>query len=369
MKRKNKLHGGTSFPISYRKTLFVSLLICLFISLNITAKTNEIVNEYQVKMKHEIAQLESQWNLLCSEADDFALTIQSNENAYVLFNELMDRINDKKDPLNNLERYKSIFSLGGETTLTIYNAAYNMYRKSNKMHSKPIFEFLINSNNVNKFTVGNSYYFLGRIYDCVIKNKDRAFKNYMMTHKFSACLVFTANSYFLAADILADMDETDNALALLAVDVPTFAYKSKKCLRHLKSTYLCMSKNDITNAMRHLQVVYFTDTNKNDEVWKILTHFPKGSKGLWNTVLTNQWSEKFELETIGRGISSPYFTPADDLFFDALAHDWPKIEDVSDVIRNNRTLSNNIFPQKRRKINKQRKYNQKRRRKKPNIKL
>ena len=130
-----------------------------------------------------------------------------------------------------------------------------------------------------------------------------------------------------------------------------------------------MNKNDITNAMRHLQVVYFTDTNKNDEVWEILTHFPKGSKGLWNTVLTNQWSEKFELETIGRGISSPYFTPDDDLFFDALAHDWPKIEDVSDVIRNNRTLSNNIFPQKRRKINIQRKHNPQKRRKKQNIKL
>jgi len=339
------------------------LIICLFLSLNIVAKTNGIINEYQIQMNRDVAQLESQWNLLCSEADDFALTIQSNENAYVLFSELMNRINDTKDSLNNLERFKSIFSLGGETTLTIYNAAYKMYRSNNKLRSKPLFEFLINSNNVNKFTVGNSYYFLGRIYDCIIKNKDEAFENYLMTHKFSACLVFTANSYILAADILANISEIDNALALLAVDVPTFDYKNVKISRHLTSTYLCLDKNDITNAMRHLQVVYFTDTNKNDEVWEILTRFPKGSKGLWNVVLTNQWSEKYVIETINKGLSCPYVTPDDDLFFDAVTHNWPKIEDVSEIIFTNRTLSNNIFPQKRRKIKKQRNINPNRRKK------
>ena len=335
----------------------------------ILKEKKRIAREYQIQPDGEVAELQSQWDKLCETTNNFAAEIQNYGKAYDLFNELIGRINNKNDSLDNLEKYKPIFLLGGEEPLAIYNKAYLMYRKGSKMRPKPIFEFLTNSYNINKFTIGNSYYFLGRIYDRIIKNKTLAFKNYLMTHKLSACLVFTANSYILAADILADMDETDNALALLAVDVPTYNDKSKKCLRHLKSTYLCMNKNDITNAMRHLQVVYFTDTNKNDEVWEILTHFPKGSKGLWNTVLTNQWSEKFELETIGRGISSPYFTPDDDLFFDALAHDWPKIEDVSDVIRNNRTLSNNIFPQKRREINKQRKYNPKKRREKPNIKL
>ena len=340
-------------------------IICLFLSLNIVAKTNGIINEYQIQMNREVAELESQWNSLCSEADDFALTIQSNENAYVLFSELMNRINDKKDYLylNNLEKYKPIFELGGGEPLTIYNAAYKMYRSNNKLRSKPLFEFLINSNNVNKFTIGNSYYFLGRIYDRVIKDKNLAFNNYMMTHKFSACLVFTANSYILAADILADMSEIDNALALLAVDVPTFDYKNVKVSRHLTSTYLCLAKNDITNAMRHLQIVYFTDTNKSEKVWEILTKFPPGSKGLWNVVLTNQWSEKYVIETINKGISSPYITPNDDLFFDASTHNWPQIEDVSEIIFTNRTLSNNIFPQKRRKIKEQRKFNPNRRKK------
>ena len=147
----------------------------------------------------------------------------------------------------------------------------------------------------------------------------------MMTHKYPACLVFTANSYIFAADILGDMCEIDNSLALLAVDVPTYNYENVKCLRHLKSAYLCLDKNDITNAMRHLQVVYFTDTNKNDEVWQILKRFPKDSKTLWNVVLTNQWSEKFVVQTIQKGISGPYVTPGDDLFFDAVTHDWPQI--------------------------------------------
>jgi len=337
------------------------LFIIMFTGV-ILAETNKNANEYKRQMKREVAQLQSQWDILCAEADAFASEIHNNENAYDLFNELMKRINDAKDPLDNLERYDPIFSLGGKEPLTIYNAAYNMYRRNNTIRTKPIFEFLTNSNNVNKFTIGNSYYFLGRIYDRIIKNKNLAFKNYMMTHKFSSCLVFTANSYILAADILADMSEIDNALALLAVDVPTFDYKNVKMSRHLTSTYLCLSKNDITNAMRHLQVVYFSDTNKNDEVWGILTRFPKGSKGLWNVVLTNQWNEKFELKTIGRGINSLCITPDDDLFFDAVTHNWPKIEDVSGIIFTNRTLSNNIFPQKRRKI-KKRKFNTKRRKK------
>ena len=266
MKQKNKIHGGTSpcpenfgSPMSYSKTLFVSSLICLFLSLNIIGKTNEIDNDYQLQMNREVAQLESQWDSLCVEADNFASMIQSNEIAHVLFNELMDRINDKKDMFNNLEKYKPVFSLGGEPPLTIYNAAYNMYYRKNELRAGNLFLFLISDKNQNKFTVGNSYYWLGKICYEVYKDNETAFKYYMMVHKYPACLVYTANAYVFAAKILNRMGQSDNTLALLAVDVPVYKFKQKLMQRHIMSYSICKNKNDITNAVRHLQTAYLVE--------------------------------------------------------------------------------------------------------------
>jgi hypothetical protein len=322
-------------------------LMLFFVTATTLAKTNEIVNDYRLQMKREVAELESQWDILCADTEVFASTILSNENAYILFNELMNRINDTKDPFNNLEKYVSIFSLGGEEPLTIYNAAYKMYYRKNDLRAGDLFYFLISDKNPNKFTIGNSYYWLGKICQNEYKDNETAFKYYMMVHKYPACLVYTANAYVFAADILNKMGQADNALALLAVDVPVFTFRQKLIQRHIKSYSICKNRNDITNAVRHLQTVYLINTNIISTIKILLNTFPEWCEKYFRDSLTNLWCENDVLYTINKGISNPYETPDDNLFFDAVTHKWPAVYDVSKIILTNRTLSNNIFPQER----------------------
>ena len=333
---------------TFEKNLIL-LIICLFLSLNIVAKTNEIINDYQLQMNHEVAKLESQWDILCADdVDNFASIIKSNENAYVLFNELMNRINDEKDTLANLEKYKPIFILGGEEPLKIYNAAYEMHYRKHQLRAGNLFLFLISDKNLNKFTIGNSYYWLGKISYEEYKDNEMAFKYYMMVHKYPACLVYIANAYVFAAEILNQLRQADNALALLAVDVPVFTYRQKLIQRHIKSYSICKNKNDITNALRHLQTAYLVDTNIINTIKVILKTVPKWCEKYFQDTLTNYWSETDAMNAINNGISNPDETPDDVLFFDAITHRWPPIYDVSKIILTNRTLSNNIFPQERR---------------------
>jgi len=167
-------------------------------------------------------------------------------------------------------------------------------------------------------------------------------------YKYSACLIFTANAYVFAAEILVKSGQADNALALLAIDVPVYKFKQKLMQRHIKSYSICKNKNDITNAVRHLQTAYLADTNIINTVKVILKTFPKWCEKYFKDTLTNYWCEEDILNIISRGISNPHETPDDDLFFDAATHKWPAVYEVSKIILTNRTLSNNIFPQERR---------------------
>ena len=356
--------------VSLYAAFSIFITFCLLITLNasgIKQQADYTIEDYLINydslnqtydlMVQQKSTLNSQWDILCDEANKIPASISENKASYVLLDELLNRVKNKRDTLDNLGKYKQIFNIGGSAALTIYITAYDMYYQKNDFRAVNLFLFLINDKNVNKFTVGNSYYWLAVIFNDDLKNEEMAFKYYMMVHKYPACLVFTANSYIKAADILVNMFQIENPLALLAVDVPTYNYENVKCLRHLISANLCFNKRDYTNAVRHLQVVFFTNTNEMQRVQRSLKRCPN-SKALWNTLLTNRWNENFMIKTIQNGISSPEETPDDDLFFDAITHDWPQIEKVSDTIFTNRTLSNNIFPQKRRKITKRRKTNQ-----------
>jgi len=232
-------------------------------------------------MNREVAQLESQWDSLCVEADNFASMIQNSENANILFDELMDRTKNKSDMLNGLEKYEPIFSLGGGAALTLYNVAYNMYYRKHELRAGNLFLFLLSDKNLNKFTVGNSYYWLGSISYKEYKDNEMGFKYFLKVHKFPACLVFTANAYVFAAEILVKSGQADNALALLAVDVPVYKFKQKLMQRHIMSYSICKNKNDITNAVRHLQTAYLTDTNIINTVKVILQTFPKWCEKYW----------------------------------------------------------------------------------------
>jgi len=326
-------------------------LISAFAASNIFSSTNNIYSDYQKKIDEIKNTFAAQWDILTKEADNVAASIKnSKKNQFLLLDELMQRIKNKNDPFDDLEKYKSV-TLDSASAHLIYNTAYDMYYRKHELRAGNLFLFLISDKNPNRFTIGNSYYWLAVILNDDLKDEKTAFKYYMMVHKYPACLVFTANSYIKAADILINMFQIENPLALLAIDVPTYNYKKIKCLRHLISANLCFNKSDYTNAVRHLQVVYFTNTNEMQRVQRSLKRCPN-NKALWNTLLTNRWNENFMIKTIQNGISSPEETPDDDLFFDAITHDWPTVENVSDVILKNRTLSNNIFPQKRKKIDK-----------------
>ncbi len=346
--------------------LIVSI-ISIVKSLNINASTNtlnfstdyplekEIINydslnnTYELLLK-EKSVFDSQWDILCDRANKIPASISENKDAYILLDELIKRTKNKTDPLNNLKKYEPIFSLGGAAPLTIYGIAYNMYYRSNDFRSVKLFLFLISEDNPNKFTVGNSYYWLGKFCMNELKDKSTAFKYFMTVHKYPACLVFTANSYIFASEILVEMRQQENANALLAIDVPTYDFDSIKEYRHLLSygnaRFIC----DYTNAIRHYQVACIYNTNNISSVETMLKSMPSWCREYWNVAISNPWSEIDVMLTINKGLSNPRETPDDDLFFDALAHEWPSVENVPSLILTNRLLSNNIFPQKRKII-------------------
>ena len=75
----------------------------------------------------------------------------------------------------------------------------------------------------------------------------------LQSHKYPACLVYIAWSYFDAAKMLIPLGHAREALALLAVEVPNIDSIGSHNLRHIQCGDVFINSGNFTNAVRHLQ--------------------------------------------------------------------------------------------------------------------
>ena len=338
---------------------YVFIIPCLFLTLNINAETNEFVSDYQNQLDEITAQYESQWDILCENADDIAVTIAEGEQKQVLFEEFVERIENANDTLNNLSKYEELISNPGIAHL-VYAIAYEMvYDKDNERAAK-LFQFLINENNPNGFTVGNSHYWLARDLYFFQKDKETALEHYLLVHSLPSCLVFTDASYCRAAKIYTEMGKTNTALALYSIQIPHIDYWWREMWKAKLSCYLSFQIWDVTNIVRQIERANLAlkqeprGTNSCRPFrWRkrLEKHYKFADLNyatISNDVMNNYSPYNYEIDCIREALNGKEKAKENPLLEDMLLHAWPLREEVDNVILTNRVLSNNVFEQKRR---------------------
>ncbi len=271
-------------------------------------------------------------------------------NSIMLLDELKKRINDESDSLDNLQKYTEIFKMPG--------AAFVVFKKGRKYVSRMKYErgekllrFLLLPNNKDGFTYGGALHFLAKVQLNFYKDTTNAYRNFLKVHNTPACLVFIAHSYINIAKILDNWNLKDQALAVLAVDVPNIDFEDLKAFRHLIAADICLNQCEFREALRHLQVGYLLFPEKHAHVREAqLKRCPDGGTQLWAKVSSNPWNENDEWNTILKSTKNSERVPEFNLFLDAVLHDWPAMDEIPMNVATNRLLNNNIFEQKRRTI-------------------
>ena len=213
----------------FKKALNLFLfLISAFAASNVFSSTNDIHSDYQNQIDAITAKYALQWDVLTKNADELALSINKEQNAQNLLDELMKRIKDKNDPLDNLQKYEPIIYDSASAHL-IYGTAYDMLWNKDNGRSAKLFAFLINDKNPNKFTVGNSHYWLARYLYIFKEDNTNGLNHYLMVHKYPACLVFTDNAYLTAGKIYRKWNKNDIAFGEHSAIMPEEIVK--RCVR------------------------------------------------------------------------------------------------------------------------------------------
>ena len=351
--------------IKYKKSILIVSIVSIFQSLNIHASTNKVALDYQKKINEFKKTFASQWDALTKNADEFTVSINDNVKEYSRFDrlelldKLMKRIKDKNDPLDNLDKYESAIYGGGDAHL-VYDDAYAMIKKGDVKRSFKLFNFLINDKNPSGFTVGGSYYFRGVILERIYHDLDSAFDAYLQVHAHSACLVFTDDSYIRAAQISRFRGKRDTALALYSIRIPMIDYYKNEFRKIFASIDIARECKDLTNRVR--QVMRANEIAHAKPKYEKLADFVY--KNLCGRISTNKIAaisanlaktesfDQYTMKTIIKALTGPDAATNNPALEDMLLHDWPLMDNVAEMhpeILTNRTLSNNIFEQKRRK--------------------
>ena len=263
--------------------------------------------------------------------------------------ELKKRIIDDNDPLYDSDKYTPIFAMTGPAW-SLFWEAEAVLKKRQYQKAERLFTLFTHPDNGNGFTKGGAYFFLGKIHRYYYHDVDRAFRYFMRVHTFPACLVYTSAAYLYAAEILRDKRQHDNALALLAMEIPNIDYSSRAVQRHMIAADICLDRFDYTNAIRHFQAALIYKPELTNTIPGRLKCNRKYSENVWKSVATNVWGMADIDKAIVTGLTNQHETPDDELFSDALLHEWPVMTALPVDIATNRVLNNNIFPQKRKKF-------------------
>jgi len=314
---------------------------------------NSAANSYAALLKElqRITNLyNDQWLLFYNGTAD-VIGVGDMLNCLKLLDELLLRIKDKNDSLDNLQKFETIFKLPGASFTILNKARKFVHRLKYERAEKLLLLLLQSPENKDGFSLGGAYHFLGKVQYYHYSDRTNAYKSFLKVHNLPACLVYTAHSYMNIANILNDWRLKDQALAVLAVDVPNIDFESIKAFRHLIATDICLNKYDYREAVRHLQVtdVLMPGCYTNNRAFQ-LKRCPNGGTQLWQSVISEPWSEEDEWNTILKSTENTENVPEYNLFLDLVLHDWPVMDEIPLNIATNRLLNNNIFEQKRKTL-------------------
>ncbi len=285
---------------------------------------------------------------LTTTATNAPLSLAETLDAMRLLDDLKQRAANPADPLTDLSRYALLYRLRG-APMTISWWAQTCYRRQQFDRAERLLRFLIADANPDGFSKGNAHHFLGHLLFFDREQLDEAFVHFLSVQKYPACLVFSAYAYVHAAAILRKMNMPIHALALLAVDVPCLEFEHVAFARHWRSAVLRIQCRDYTNAVRHLQSALVLQDSRSNEVFGLYRMIPDASH-IWDVMATQRWSAADATAAIEHALTNRWDTPDDQLFLDALLHDWPAQEDIPLHIATNRVLNNNIFPRRVRTV-------------------
>jgi tetratricopeptide (TPR) repeat protein len=383
--------------VLFNKTKFLFVFLALFVTIANAKKLPEAdypienyltdydsLNQTEELMNQQKTRLKSQWDVLCEKVDKIPANISENKAGYVLLDELLKRAKNKTDKLDNLQKYEPIFPLGGAASLAIYGVAYEMVWNKEEDRSAKLFKFLINENNQNGFTVGNSHYWFARHLYFVKKDSTNALNHYLQVHKYPSCLVFTDAAYCRAGGIYNEFGKRDTALALYSIKIPHIDHWQREIWKAERSFKIAIQQEDYSNAIyqierKNIALAATKSTNKfNSLRWEIEVENTiiknmrsKVAVGLNKKQFFKQPSKKnagkiykdvskhikafaspdsYEIQCIKQALDGPEKGKENLLLKEMLLHAWPMIEDVDPVILTNRVLSNNIFKHKERKL-------------------
>jgi len=270
------------------------------------------------------------------------LSVRATLSALRLLEELKQRVANTNDSLGNLEQYAPLFRLRG-APMTVFWWAQRMFWYENKARTEPLFNFLLDPRNPDDFTIGAARFFTGMLCEQLHNDPARAFSYYLGCVSHKTCLVFIGQAYCNAARIVSDMGQRENALALLAVDVPSIDMVSLRARKHLMAANILLDALQYTNGVKHLQAALTADSNVTQAVNTLVRSFYINAS-LWQCMLTNTWTEAERDAAILTGLTNACATPDDQAFLRALSLDWPPPEALPQAILTNRTLNNVVFP-------------------------
>ena len=298
-------------------------------------------------LKENIAYL---WTDEHRQRTDGKLSISQMINVLDQIEELKGRLKDRDDLLDDIDKYKDLLLVPGVPG-QLYHLAEKLYW--NGQYSKCfncLSNFFANPLNPDGFTKGAAHFYIGRMYKQLpprylkISRQEaieKALDHLIIVHTFPTCLTYISYSYILAAEILKEMNAPEQAIALCMADVPSLDYSFVKQWRHKDAAMCCLSINDITNSIRHVQeMIRYCDNDKNEDLDYFKARFDFTSS-LWKSCATNFFTLLDKNEAINLALSSSSYL-RQDLLQDALTHTWPRMEDLPLAISTNRVLNNNI---------------------------
>jgi len=266
-----------------------------------------------------------------------------------LLDALFARIADTAAEAGSLASFTNALALPGVPMQLFQRALTVFWRARDYPRAEAVFRLLAHPCNPDGYTAGAAHYFLGHVSRVFHQDLDQAFVHFLTVPAFPACLVYTADAYLQAASILMHMNMPIHALALLAVDVPCVDFADVAALRHIHSACCRLKLHDATNAVRHLQTALALQPTRSNDVLDCCSLIP-GAPAIWDAVATQRWCAADATAAIEAALTNRWDTPDDQLFLDALLHDWPARDEIPLHIATNRVLNNNIFPRRVRAV-------------------
>ena len=296
-----------------------------------------------------IAMYGNQWEVFHAGVSDTGAppTLGELLQCLILLDEFKSRIADDADTLENLERYTPVFRLPGGPK-SMFNSAYALLWRHQYARAAVVCSFLLSSGNPDRFTIGNSHYWLGHYlaFLCETPDLDAGMTHLVKVHEYPSCLVFVDSSYCEVAEILARRGMTDTALALFSIRIPSVDFRPREMWKAECSFRLASLENDVTNMVRQLERGRAYGMSA-----RLLSMMEGRLQKCASVATMASISEQldalssplhYEVERITQALYGPENGCSIEIR-SMLTHAWPDIEEVSEVIVTNRTLSNNVF--------------------------